>query len=502
MKQALFLLVYVLIIYSCSNNEQDIEITSISFDSTEITIGTNETSTLGIKHSPSDKVLPPITWTSQSPDIATVDSNGIVHGIKPGSTKITVTLKNNKSIATSCSVIVKTRGTRDFPYLINSVEDLIQFRDKVNNDNVNYGNKFYKLTTDLDFIDQLSWIPIGNNLNNSFTGFFDGNGKTIKNIRIGTAINVISIENAGLFGVVQGGEIKDITINWAISSSYAKYSGGIVGKLSGGILNNCKTIGYLTSKSEMSYSGGIVGTANSSIISNCNSNADVTSVYSSGGIAGEIMITNIINCYSTGNITSTSNTDYRAKSGGIVGRLQNGKIINSYSSGDINSTNAIYDSSHSGGIAGICEGSIENCYSVSKISSYYSTTYTFSKEATFSGGIIGKYISGNVSNCIAINKSITANNSFNIADAFAHRIGSGLSDLNSSNNYADKSIIVKKNNKNITAFVNNWTDGNELIASPLILLNKYVELHQTIDNINLLKWKIESSTNDGHPIFQ
>lgn len=67
--------------------------------------------------------------------------------------------------------------------------------------------------------------------------------------------------------------------------------------------------------------------------------------------------------------------------------------------------------------------------------------------AAFSGGIIGKYISGNVSNCIAINKSITANNSFNIVDAYAYRIGSGLSDLNSSNNYADKSIIVKEQQK-------------------------------------------------------
>ena len=50
---------------------------------------------------------PEVAWTSSSPDVATVDENGIVEGIKAGEATITVASKENHEINDTCKIIVE-----------------------------------------------------------------------------------------------------------------------------------------------------------------------------------------------------------------------------------------------------------------------------------------------------------------------------------------------------------------------------------------------------------
>jgi len=89
-------------------------------------------------------------------------------------------------------------GTSDDPYLISSKADLVKLAEKVNGGE-GYSGKFFKLTADIDLNNE-EWTPIGNAKANPFRGSFDGNSKTISNLKI----NALDQVGAGLFGWVNG----------------------------------------------------------------------------------------------------------------------------------------------------------------------------------------------------------------------------------------------------------------------------------------------------------
>lgn len=66
----------------------------------------------------------------------------------------------------------------------------------------------YMLNCDIDL--KSSWVPLGNNDNVPFTGRFDGNGFTIKNISIDDQKG--SYKYLGFFGLVEGGTIHNVTL--------------------------------------------------------------------------------------------------------------------------------------------------------------------------------------------------------------------------------------------------------------------------------------------------
>lgn len=89
-------------------------------------------------------------------------------------------------------------GTEDDPYLIAGLDDLVEFRDLVNNGH-NFIDVYFLQTQDIDMSACTNWTPIG--LYNSgayFFGNYDGGGHTLKNLRI------IRSGNAGLFGYLSG----------------------------------------------------------------------------------------------------------------------------------------------------------------------------------------------------------------------------------------------------------------------------------------------------------
>lgn len=194
-----------------------------------------------------------------------------------------------------------TEGTKENPYKISTAEDLQWMANQVNNDNLNYGGKYYVLENDITLSGTDNHVAIGTK-QSPFRGTFDGQFHTIDGINFTT-----TLQGAGLFGYVDfGATVKNVgVINSSISASglEGKNVGGIVGN-NAGLIENCYTTGSL---SGISTVGGIAG----------NNTGDAVSL--KGGT--------IRNCYSIAEINSDSPNTL----GGIAGKTEYGAaIVNSY----------------------------------------------------------------------------------------------------------------------------------------------------------------------------
>ena len=153
----------------------------------------------------------------------------------------------NKSddVIDDCNVIgfIEGRGTENDPYLISSADDLVFLASEINAGK-DYKENFFSLTCDID-LNNIEWTPIGNGTN-SFEGVFDGNGFTIRNLKIANGISydkefsdMVSHQYvSGLFGTCKNSTIKNLTIDTAevtvrdITDSNQVYAGVLLGYMS------------------------------------------------------------------------------------------------------------------------------------------------------------------------------------------------------------------------------------------------------------------------------
>lgn len=255
----------------------------------------------------------------------------------------------------------KPQKNADGYYQIGSAAALGWMAAQINNGtyNNNLNTEKFILTADITLTGD--WTPIGKSgTYTAFKGIFDGDGHTISGMSVSGSINA----NYGLFGYVDGGTIKNLTVEGTItitvngSSSYG--IGGIVGNFAG----------------------------TSGTIENCVSNVTITGGQNAGGIAGYVSggyssaTKAIRSCANLGSITTNSNN-----AGGIVGYTYGQVTIDScYNRGNITSGNL-----RAGGITAYLNSSyatVQNCYSTGTI------TATNNKAA-----IVGNKSSGMVKDC-------------------------------------------------------------------------------------------------------
>ena len=244
-------------------------------------------------------------------------------------------------------------GTEESPYLIADASDLAAFRDLVNA--TASSAAWAKLTGDIDLAGA-AWDPIApasGYVTEAYAGTFDGDGHTISGLSVSA-----TTANQGLFGVINGATIQNLTVKGDVRSSKG-YVGGIVGKVQQGTVTNCGFFGTVTTTATGStaYAGGIAGSAGNTAsqtaaIQNCVSGAEVTGGVS-GGIVGYGKYLTLANCYNTGAISGSS------RAGGIAGQLQNNcKASYCYNIATV---------SGSGTAADICDflytsASLDHCY--------------------------------------------------------------------------------------------------------------------------------------------
>jgi len=158
------------------------------------------------------------------------------------------------------------------------------FRNTVNQGNTYEGYEI-KLLEDID-LHNTNWTPIGSS-SKPFKGNFDGNNKTISNLKI----NDNTKEFQGLFGFISGSTIKNINIDNA-DLDIKKKSGILIGEATGDpyIKNINITKSSLYGES---VCGGLIGMITSNaIIEKCTIDANVTTTSSStsrcGGFVGDV----------------------------------------------------------------------------------------------------------------------------------------------------------------------------------------------------------------------
>ena len=333
------------------------------------------------------------------------------------------------------------KGTKDDPYQIATGSQLAYFAERVNAEEYGekYAGTYFELTEDID-LGGKEWTPVGETVADLimggheyfvFSGNFDGNGYTIKNLTIGTETSPYSGDVCGLFGATSGTiedvVLENVSINYVggnHSSGYGFRMGGALVGYSMGDIVNCTVIGLdMKAGSDGSYValnsigglvgiqdggttvshsrvsgkieestkkgnvGGFVGTlAKGSSAKYCGADVSVEVTGNGRGIAvgGFVGIGNgvtidetlIENCYATGNITGA---EY---AGGFVGNISGLNISNCYAKGDV--SNCFVGASFLGTDAASNNyyGTVKNCYATGLVSDISSSAYAFAMQDT------------------------------------------------------------------------------------------------------------------------
>ena len=264
-------------------------------------------------------------------------------------------------------------------YYVSSDADLMAFRNRVNAGN-NFAGKTIELTKDILLTEE--WTPIGDGSRNgssytgkAFKGTFDGKGKSISNVKI-TQNTANASDAIGLFGVVDGGTVKNVTLNVNIDVANNESAGGAIGllvnngtaekihvtgnvkaadgvggivgrMLISGIIQECVNEAVVDAGKAGSGAGGIVGKAyytaigESMNIQDCDNRGSITAIYCAGGIAG-LSAANVADCENSASVTAGNHA------GGIVGEQTNYGAV----SGNTNSADIIGKNTAAGGIVG------------------------------------------------------------------------------------------------------------------------------------------------------
>ncbi len=245
-------------------------------------------------------------------------------------------------------------GSKENPWQIATEEQLTAFASYVNEDE-NYQDKYIVLTKDITLTKE--WIPAGSVTPYAFAGNFDGNGKKLVNLTIGSKEKPYAGKYAGLFAYVKGGIVKNLTIeNTDITientGSDRIYAGGVAAAMeqngATGYLDNLIVDGKISihSNSGACYAGGIVGQANGGTVTNCGASMEISAVSDAswvyaGGILGINARNGLLNNYADGNIYADGPLN-KAAIGGIAG-FHAGASYNNYANVQLTSATSTGD---------------------------------------------------------------------------------------------------------------------------------------------------------------
>jgi len=255
-------------------------------------------------------------------------------------------------------------GTLQMPYQISSIDQLILLSKASA-----LFDKHFILVNDLD----LEGIPRSQAVLPYFSGSFDGNGFSIRNLYIRGG------NSLGLIGIMREGSVMNLSLENISIEGTGGYIGGLVGENEEGSIVDCHSNGEVrggscvgglvgingggiiassssgTVRSISGSIGGLVG-CNSRRILAGNKGGSIVASNSTCAVSGKSYVGglvgsnrgNIVACHSTGAIDGDSTVGGFAGSNGWVG----GSITSSYSTGIVTGNETI------GGFVGDNEGSI------------------------------------------------------------------------------------------------------------------------------------------------
>ncbi len=321
-----------------------------------------------------------LIYESENSNIVAVDSDGNYEAISVGKTKIKISTTDGSNITISVTIHVmkalEGEGTEENPYKIYNKYDLNKIRYST--------SSYYELKNDIEFYDSdyeigeafynngRFWLPIS-----SFSGVLEGNGYTIKNLKIRDEYTE-SNGRLGMFEILSNAIIKNITFSDSTlinNNLYDKtsiyYNGLLAGKSFQSTISNVSILDSNISDIDDyqhnsyyggSYTGSLLGTSEYDDIIDCSSNSVVVSKYA-GGLIGSASYSFIYGSFSEANLTAPN-------MGGLAYEISNSSIMDSYSISTFN----LVDNTRTkyvGGITGISSDSFYwNVYSINIFNNY------------------------------------------------------------------------------------------------------------------------------------
>ena len=272
------------------------------------------------------------------------------------------------------------QGTQEDPYQISTDDDLFWFAGLVNGTLEGVAKNTAAcavLTTNITISEGRAWTPIGNSIDNQYTGTFDGAGYTIDNLKIEPTEN-----DQGFVGYLgSGGAIQNLTMgeSCSVSSDDGISVGGVCGSNESGTIENCTNRGTVsgfgtvggvcglnggtltgcTNSGKVTGNGNNVGGVcgiNQSTITGCTNSGEVTGSSKVGGVCGENMGGTIQNCTNKAEVTGSS------KVGGVCSENY-GPITGCTNSGAVSGGETV------GGLCGYNSSNITYCYSTGTVTS-------------------------------------------------------------------------------------------------------------------------------------
>ena len=297
-------------------------------------------------------------------------------------------------------------GTENDPYRLSTPEHLTELQVAVDGGNT-FSGKYFALTNDINLEgydndaedSNGNFEPIGEANNNAFSGYLDGKGNSVSNVRI---VQPSHYTNTGLFACLNGSKISNFKLE-NIEIRGGKNAGGLSGTVENSILSelsvtgevdgydnvggvigygdnvqltniesgvhivgessrNGGIVGFLENESVMrnnrftgviegaEYVGGLVGTVIFSQIIDSESNGIIKGNHYIGGLVGALMQESFID-----NSSTTGQVEGRGNVGGLVGALDT-SVINTASSSSV----VIISERYGGGLIGYGSGSTIN----------------------------------------------------------------------------------------------------------------------------------------------
>ncbi len=265
-------------------------------------------------------------------------------------------------------------GEPNTPYQIATAEQLIS----IGND-PNLLNKHFILVSNIDldpnlhdgqvFSDALiASDPENPYLENggAFTGLFNGNNFSIRNIKIHSARGSL-----GVFGYIgEGGCVENLNVENAEIQGVSNI--GLIAGENWGIISNCKTSGFINGQR---YIGGIAGSNGNpgpprcpcpywkplpGLIERCYSECNIEGQSNVGGLVGANYSGNVNFSWADCSIFGTSSI------GGLIGASTRGEIASCYALGDLEGEENI------GGLIGRNgSSSVFTCYAQANVNGIY-----------------------------------------------------------------------------------------------------------------------------------
>ena len=251
---------------------------------------------------------------------------------------------------TVVTIIPVSAFAADDALTVSSADELRQLSEAVAGGD-SYAGKTVVLTADIDLGGESSpWSPIGSS-SAFFAGTFDGGHHVVSGLYIASGSSV------GLFGDVNGGEIRGLTVRGEVSGS--SNVAGIVGKLTAGTVTEC---GNEASVSGSMNVGGVVGSVNGTctVSRSYNSGAVSGTTGYIGGVTGHHWRAGTVeDCYNAGTVSGPATV------GGVVGghKAASPVLSRCYNAGTVVDTAG--NSNNIDAVIGASRGTNTDCYYIS-----------------------------------------------------------------------------------------------------------------------------------------